>query len=155
MSLELKDLLIDKPVCLIVWKLEVFLDKISQEFSQNNFEVKVLKDESEMEAWLKVEMVKLIILAGENLEELQNFKNLIDNLPIERRRKIFVIYILPSEKTLDPERTFLLSANLLINKNDLELFDKIYSKALLYWEVLYKNYYKTLESYSEEVLSYD
>ncbi len=152
MNLELQDLLIDKPVCLIVWKLEVFLDKISQYFSQNNFEIKIIKNESELEAWLKAEIVKIIILAAESLEELKKFKALIDKLSIKKRRQIFVIYILSSEKTLDPKKTFLLSANLLVNKKDLELFDKIYSKALLYWEVLYKYYYKALENYSEEVL---
>lgn len=152
MTLELKDLLIEKPVCLIVWTLKDSFKQIYQYFLENGFEIKVIESEPELEAWLKVEMVRVIILAGETLEEIKDFKIQIDRLPIERRRQIFLIYILSSEKTLDPERTFLLSANLLINKKDLEFFKKIYSKASLYWEILYKNYYKVLERFSEEVL---
>ncbi|MCS7279892.1 MAG: hypothetical protein NZ530_07560 [Thermodesulfobacteriaceae bacterium] len=153
MTLELKDLLIDKPVCLIYWELKTPLESVSQYFFQNNFEVKILKDKSELEAWLKLEMVKVVICAGNGLEEVQDLKTLLDTLPIEKRRKIFVIYIFPSENTLDPEKTFLLSANLLISEKDLEFFEKIYSKASLYWEILYRNYYKALESFSEEVLT--
>lgn len=147
MTLELKDLLIDKPLCLIYWQLNTPLERISQYFFQNNFEVRVFKNKSELETWLKLEVVKVVICAGNSLEEVQDFKILLDTLPIERRRKIFVTYIFPSENTLDPKKTFLLSANLLISEKDLEFFEKIYSKASLYWEMLYKNYYKALESF--------
>ena len=77
-------------------------------------------------------------------------KFLNEKFPIEKRREIFLIYILPKAKTLDPKETFLLSANLVISEEHLSDFERIYKRAFQYWSILYKDFKTAYERLRKE-----
>lgn len=148
MSLELKDLLIEKPVTLIFWEIENNFETIVS-FFQNETEVKKLEDFEDFQEWVNFVEVRYLVLACKNLERLEEIKKVIDKLDIEKRRKLFIIFISPHLETLDRKKSFLYGVNLVVNERDIKDLDKILSKAKTYWEVLYKAYFTTLEKLIE------
>lgn len=144
------DYLIEKPVCLIFWDLPQGKNKIVDFFSTNT-EIKEIKNKEELLYWLKIGKVKIIILAVYNISDAKEIKETIDDLPAEKRREIFVIFISPEVKTLDPHSTFVFGVNLLLNINDVNFIDKIYKQATQYWEFLYRPYLKTYQKLMEEI----
>jgi len=146
-----QDYLIEKPLCLIFWKLSSDVNSIIKFFQEEkDFEVREIKSIDDLIYWLKIAEAKIILLGINSLEEAKEIKDYIDKkLPIEKRRDIIVIYILPEVNTLNPKETFLLSANLVISEKHLSEFPKIYEKASHYWEILYKDFKKALTKYLE------
>ncbi len=151
MTIRIEDFLVEKPFCLIYWKLSNSLEPVETYFKKEH-EVKHISSPEEIIYWLKVGEVKTVILGASSFEELKDFKEVIEKkIPIEDRRKFFLIYILPSVTTLSSKDAFVLGANLVINPCDLNHFDKLYEKASLYWKSLYKPFYTALEKFLEEI----
>lgn len=147
--LELKDFLIEKPVTLIYWNLEEPYKIILPNF-QSVTEIKSLEDFEDFWEWNKAVNVKYLIIGVKEKEKLEEIKRSLSKLPIDQRRRLFIIYISPHLKTLDRIQAFLYGVNLVVNSNDLENLDKILNKSMVYWEALYKPYYKALEKMWEE-----
>lgn len=151
MSAEYRDYLIQKPLCLIYWSLNSSYNILEKNFSED-FEIREIKSLEDLIYWCKVAFVKLIILGVKDLEEIKEIaKFLNEKLPIGKRREIFLIYVLPSAKTLEPRETFLLSANLVISEDHLSDFERIYQKAFQYWSELYKNFQIAYERFKREI----
>ena len=148
MKKEYQDYLIEKSLCLIYWDLNASLGILKNYFSED-FEIREIKTLEDLIYWCKIALVKIIIFGIKDLEKIKDLvKFLNEKLPIEKRREIFLIYILPKTKTLDPKETFLLSANLVVSEEHLSDFERIYQRAFQYWSILYKDFktaYKRLK----------
>ncbi len=145
-----KDYLLEKPLCLIFWELLKSPEPLKKIFSEI-FEIKEINNTKDLIYWLKISEVRIIILGIKELEiqkEMLNFLN--EKLPIEKRRKIFLILILPQAKTLDPKETFRISANLVIAEDHLLDFERLYQRSLQYWSDLYKEFNFVSERLREE-----
>jgi hypothetical protein len=151
MTLELQDLLLERPVTLILWDLDTKADAILPSLQQET-EIRIISSLEEFWEWLKMVEVQNLIVAVKERDKLQAVKQSLDKLPVDKRRKLFVIFIAPDLNTFDMKDTFLFSANLILNEKDLKEFEKIYSKAKAYWEHLYKPYFTTLNKLIEGAL---
>uniref|UniRef100_A0A7V4JQZ4 Uncharacterized protein n=1 Tax=Thermodesulfobacterium geofontis TaxID=1295609 RepID=A0A7V4JQZ4_9BACT len=148
--IEYQDYLIQKPLSLIYWNLNSTSDILEKYFSKD-FEIREIKTLDDLSYWCKVAEVKVVILGIKDLEEVKEvIKFLNEKLPIYRRREIFLIYVLPKAKTLEPKETFLLSANLVVSEEHLSNFERIYEKAFQYWSDLYKNFKLIYENFKKE-----
>lgn len=147
--LELKDFLIEKPVTLIYWDLDESHQLILP-FFQKETEVKVLENFEDLWDWNKAVTVKYLILGIKEKEQLEKIKKSLGTLPIDQRRKLFIIFISPHLESLNGVQAFLYEANLVVNPKDLENLDKILNKSRIYWEALYKPFNKALEKMWED-----
>ncbi len=151
MKLQLEDLLLEKPVSLIYWELEGEFKKFFS-FLEGETELKVLENLNEFYQWFNALEVKNFMAGVKKAEKIKEINQLLEKLPIERRREIFIIYISPEVETLDTKGSFLYSANLLVNERDLKDMERIYSKAKTYWVNLYKPYFQAMAKFLEEGL---
>ncbi|MFN3568162.1 MAG: hypothetical protein ACK4UR_04535, partial [Caldimicrobium sp.] len=94
--------------------------------------------------------VKYLILCIKEKEQLEKIKKSLGTLPIDQRRKLFIIFISPHLESLNGVQAFLYEANLVVNPKDLENLDKILNKSRIYWEALYKPFNKALEKMWED-----
>ncbi|PMP67070.1 MAG: hypothetical protein C0190_03980 [Thermodesulfobacterium geofontis] len=151
MSVEYRDYLIQKPLCLIYWNLNSPYNIFEKHFSKD-FEIREIKNLDDLSYWCKIALVKAVIFGVKDLEEIKEMtKFLNEKLPIGKRRKMFLIYVLPEAKTLDPKETFLLSANLVVSEDHLSDFERIYQRAYQYWSDLYKDFHFAFEKFKEEI----
>jgi len=149
-EIEYRDYLIEKPLCLIYWNLSLPFDNLINYFSKD-FEIREIKSFEDLMYWCKIALIKVVILGAQKLEEIEDFSRYLnEKMPISKRREIFLIYVLPNAKTLDPRETFLLSANLVLSEKHLSDFEKIYQRALQYWTQLYKDFKSTYERLLKE-----
>lgn len=150
-----KDLLTDKPVMGIFWRLHISPKPILDYFENKEFEIKVVTEREDLVriAFLQG-VLRVLVMGVEELEVVKDFKNFLDfKLPIDLRRNFEIIYVLPGVTSLDPLKTFLLSANLVINSDDLTNFENIYTKARTYWNNLYRYYHQIKEYFLKKELS--
>ncbi len=146
-----QDYLIEKPLCLVYWNLNTSFDTLRNYFL-NDFEIKEIKGLEDLIYWSRIASLKMIIIGVKDLEEVKELTNFLnEKFPITKRRELFLIYVLPEIKTLDPKETFLLSANLVISESHLSDFEKIYQKAHQYWTNLYKDFKFTYEQLKKEI----
>ncbi len=148
MTLDLKDLLLEKPLTAVYWELEEDFTKIIP-FFQEETEVRKLENFEEFWEWIKYVEVRNLVLGYKDQSVFENIKKDLDRIDIEKRRKIFILLISPQLKTLDRKQAFLLGVNLVVHPENLGELDKILNKAKLYWEILYKPYFTTLEKILE------
>jgi len=149
-EIEYRDYLIGKPLCLIYWNLSSPFDNLINYFSED-FEIREIKSFEDLMYWCKIALVKVVILGAQKLEEIEDFSRYLnEKIPISKRREIFLIYVLPNAKTLDPKETFLLSGNLVLSEKHLSDFEKIYQRAFQYWTQLYKDFKSTYERLLKE-----
>jgi len=148
MSLELQDLIVERPVSLIYWKLDSSFRNIQEVLSRET-EVRELKYIEDLLTWLHHTEVKNLIVALPDPEEFKAFNNLFEKITPEKRRELFIIFISPYFKTLDPLLSFLYGVNLVIKEEDLSEFERIFSKARAYWKNLYYPYFKTFSKLAE------
>lgn len=160
MSLELKDLLLDRPLTLCYWELSSPLTPIEAFFKREDVsnaeasfnretEWRVLSEIREISDWVKYAEIENIILGINSVERVKETKKLLDTLPLEKRRNIFIVYITPFFHTLDPKESFIYGANLVVNEGDLKEFGKIYRKSKTYWENLYRPFKIASEKFKE------
>ncbi|MCD6489619.1 MAG: hypothetical protein J7K20_02695 [Thermodesulfobacterium sp.] len=147
---EYQDYLIEKPLCLIYCNLDSNFDIIKKHLYEN-FEIKEIKNLEDLIYWCKIAPVSMVIIGAKKLEEIKELGEFLnEKLPVEKRREIFLIYILPKTKTLDPKETFLLSANLVISEDHISDFKRVYQKASQYWSSLYKDFKSSYEKLKED-----
>ncbi|MGC8871422.1 MAG: hypothetical protein ACP5QC_00885 [Caldimicrobium sp.] len=151
MKLQLEDLLLEKPVSLIYWELEGEFKNFFS-FLEGETELKVLENLNEFYQWFTVLEIRNFMAGVKKAEKIKEINQLLEKLPIEKRREIFIIYISPEVETLDTKGSFLYSANLLVNERDLKDMERIYSKAKTYWVNLYKPYFQAMAKFLEEGL---
>jgi len=137
-EMDFEHLLIEKPIALIFWKLAtestVVKDTLSREM-----EVKDINSLDDFKYWLHIGEVKCLVIGVKDVSEAKDLKEFVDlKLPVEKRRKLFVIYVLPNKRSMHPREIFLLSGNLLLAEEHLSEFPRAYEKAFKYWEYLYK-----------------
>ncbi len=149
MTLELKDLLLEKPVSLIYWELAGDFNKFFS-FLERDTELRSLKALEEIYHWLNAVEIKNFISGVKNVEKIKEINEVLKKLPIEKRREIFVILVSPELKTLDTRESFLYSANLVVNDKDLSEMERIYEKAKIFWLNLYKPFYQIWERILKE-----
>lgn len=142
-----EDLLTDKSLMGIFWKLSISPEPILHYFENKGFEIKIITEKEDLVKLTFLRGVLKVLVIGINeLKVAKDLKNFLDfKLPIELRRDFEIIYVLPEVASLDPLKTFLLSANLLINQNDLPNFENIYTKAKIYWNNHYRHYHQVRE----------
>ncbi len=149
MSLQLEDLLVEKPVSLIYWELDRdFKNFLS--FLERDTEIKILRSLEEFYSWINAVEVKNFIAGVKNSSKIKEINQVLEKLSIEKRRELFIVYISPELKTLDTRESFLYSANLVVNERDLSDLERIYNKAQTYWINLYKPYYQMRMKLLEE-----
>jgi len=148
MSLELQDLIVESPVSLIYWKLGASFRNIQEVLSRET-EVRELKDIEDLLTWLHHTEVKNLIVALPDPEEFKTFNRFLEKITPEKRRELFIIFISPHFKTLDPLLSFLYGVNLIIKEEDLSEFERIFSKARAYWMSLYSPFFKTFSKLTE------
>ncbi|MGC8965237.1 MAG: hypothetical protein ACP5KO_00300 [Caldimicrobium sp.] len=151
MKFQLEDLLLEKPVSLIYWELEGEFKNFFS-FLEGETELKILENLNEFYQWFTVLEIRNFMAGVKKAEKIKEINQLLEKLPIEKRREIFIIYISPEVETLDTKGSFLYSANLLVNERDLKDMERIYSKAKTYWVNLYKPYFQAMAKFLEEEL---
>ncbi|MGC9016615.1 MAG: hypothetical protein ACP5JQ_00315 [Caldimicrobium sp.] len=151
MKFQLEDLLLEKPVSLIYWELEGEFKNFFS-FLEGETELKILENLNEFYQWFTVLEIRNFMAGVKKAEKIKEINQLLEKLPIEKRREIFIIYISPEVETLDTKGSFLYSANLLVNERDLKDMERIYSKAKTYWVNLYKPYFQAMAKFLEEGL---
>ncbi|PMP62691.1 MAG: hypothetical protein C0197_04100 [Caldimicrobium thiodismutans] len=151
MKFQLEDLLLEKPVSLIYWELEGEFKNFFS-FLEGETELKILENLNEFYQWFTVLEIRNFMAGVKKAEKIKEINQLLEKLPIEKRREIFIIYISPEVETLDTKGSFLYSANLLVNERDLKDMERIYSKAKTYWVSLYKPYFQAMAKFLEEEL---
>ncbi|MEZ0344396.1 MAG: hypothetical protein ABWJ99_06320 [Caldimicrobium sp.] len=149
MTLELSDLLLEKPISLIYWELGSDFKNFFS-FLEKESEIRTLKTLEDFHHWINAVEIKNFIAGVKTSEKLKEINQILEKLPIEKRREIFVIFISPELKSLDTRASFLYSANLVVNEGDLPNMEKIYDKARTFWLNLYKPYYQTWNKLMEE-----
>lgn len=142
MSLELKDILIERPITLCLWKSKADWQKIKN-FFEKDTEVKMISHPEEISKWITINEIHNIVVGLDDLQEMKEIKTYLDVIPLERRRKLFVVLVSPKLHTLDPRESFIYSVNLVINTNDLDETARIFQKSKLYWENLYRDFHAT------------
>lgn len=150
MILDLKDLLLERPVTLCYWELAFPLGEVESFFNRET-EWRTLSEIKEISAWIKFAEIRNILIGVHSLERLKEAKELLDTLPLEKRRNIFIVYITPFFHTLDPRESFIYGANLVVNEGDLKEFAKIYQKSKTYWDNLYNPFRATYEKLKEAI----
>ncbi|MGB9760908.1 MAG: hypothetical protein ACPLWD_00235 [Caldimicrobium thiodismutans] len=151
MKFQLEDLLLEKPVSLIYWELEGEFKNFFS-FLEGETELKILENLNEFYQWFTALEIRNFMAGVKKAEKIKEINQLLEKLPIEKRREIFIIYISPEVETLDTKGSFLYSANLLVNERDLKDMERIYSKAKTYWVNLYKPYFQAMAKFLEEEL---
>lgn len=151
MKEKYQDYLVQKPLCLIYWDLNSTYYILEKYFSED-FEIREIKSLDELAYWCKIALVKIVILGVKDLEKIKDMTNFLnEKIPIGKRREIFLIYVLPKVKTLEPKETFLLSANLVISEEHFSDFERIYEKAFQYWSNLYQDFKFAYEKFKKEI----
>ncbi len=148
MKLSLEDLLIEKPLSLFFWKLSSE-EKNFFLFLQKETEFRDIQNFKDFLEWISRSEVQYLILGLENPEELKENLRPFLEIPLEKRRKLFIILVSPKVQTLTNKETFLYGVNLLINSGDLSSVERILQKALLFWRDLYLPYFKAQEKFKE------
>lgn len=150
MKLEYQDYFITKPLCLIYWNLDSSFD-IIQKYLKEDFEIREVKTLEDLISWFGIADVSVVIIGVKELKEINDLMNYLnEKLPIEKRRELFLIYVLPKVKTFNSKATFLLNANLIISEENISDFERIYKKAQQYWTSLYRDFKLFYEKLKEK-----
>lgn len=139
MTIDLKELLIEKPVTLCYWKLGENWH-ILKEYFEKETEFKLISTPEEISSWVIATDVHNIIIGLEDPKTIKEITPHIEAIPLEKRRKIFLLLVSPGVTSLDPKQAFLYSVNLVLNPADMMELERIYLKCKRYWENLYKGF---------------
>ncbi|QER42182.1 hypothetical protein F1847_05265 [Thermodesulfobacterium sp. TA1] len=148
MVVETSDLFLQKPIVAFFWKLPISFQPIAEWFEKHKgYTIRETKNQEDLVFWIKNKLLKVVVIGVNSLEEAKELKQFLDfKISIELRRELELIYVCPEAETLDPKKTFLWSANLILNPQHLKEFETVYNKSLSYWEEVY-NYFKRIQNY--------
>jgi hypothetical protein len=140
-----------KPLTLVHWKLKEPKALIEELFSQET-ELRLIEDPNEVIPLLyRYKILNLVIGAQSSEDFKKEWLPVLQKVPLNQRREIFVLLVLPSAKTFDPWQTFLHSVNLLVSVEDLKDLPLHLEQAKQYFYELYEPYFRALRKFVEEL----
>jgi hypothetical protein len=140
-----------KPLTLVHWKLKEPKALIEELFSQET-ELRPIEDPNEVIPLLyRYKILNLVIGAQSSEDFKKEWLPVLQKVPLNQRREIFVLLVLPSAKTFDPWQTFLHSVNLLVSVYDLKDLPLYLEQAKQYFYELYEPYFRALRNFVEEL----
>jgi len=140
-----------KPLTVIHWKIEEPTGLIEELFSQET-ELKSIEDPKEVIPLLYRYKILYLVIGAQSSEDFKNeWLPVLQKVPFNQRREIFVLLVLPSAKTFDPWQTFLHSVNLLVSVEDLKYLPFYLEQAKQYFYELYEPYFRAMRKFAEEL----
>jgi len=140
-----------KPLTVMHWKLKEPTGLIEDLFSQET-ELRPIEDPNEVIPLLyRYKILNLVIGAQSSEDFKKEWFPVLQKVPLNQRREIFVLLVLPSAKTFDPWQTFLHSVNLLLSVYDLKDLPLHLERAKQYFNELYEPYFRAMKKVAEEL----
>ena len=118
------------------------------------YEVRLINQQDDIRSRLRYHIYDLILLyqnGPEAKDDLTNIQKYISSLPMDMRRKIFVVYVHPRGNRLDSMQAFSMGADVTISPSDLKNLSEILSPALDAKEIAYKVFFECKAKVEEEV----
>jgi predicted Zn finger-like uncharacterized protein len=91
------------------------------------------------------------LLFPDDPEGGQKILGRINSRKADERRKMFVIVISETGKTIGPQSAFFHGGNILVQKQDLRRLDALLQEGLRYFQEMYGNYYQLLQDSPERL----
>jgi hypothetical protein len=140
-----------KPLTVVHWKVEEPTGLIEDLFSQET-EIRPIEDPNELIPLLYRHKVLYLVIGAQSSEDFKKeWLPVLQKVPLNQRREIFVLLVLPSAKTFDAWQTFLHSVNLLVSVNDLKDLPLHLERAKQYFYELYEPYFRAMRKFVEEL----
>jgi hypothetical protein len=140
-----------KPLTVVHWKLKESMGLIEDIFSQET-EIRPIEDPNELIPLLYRHKVLYLVIGSQSSEDFkEEWFPVLQKVPLNQRREIFVLLVLPSAKTFDPWQTFLHSVNLLLSIEDLKDLPLYLEQAKQYFNELYEPYFRAMRKFVEEL----
>lgn len=150
-EIAIDDFLFDKPLALVFWEGIPGREDFLEELSGLGYEGRTINRPSLLIQWLRYHTPALLVLACEE-EGLQPFLEILNRLALPERRQIFVAWISPEAKTLDPKTAFLKSIQLVIGREDLARFGEILNRGKQIWDEFYASFREVQEQMKESLI---
>jgi hypothetical protein len=143
--------IIVKPLTVMHWKLKEPKALIEELFSQET-ELKPIEDPKEVIPLLYRYKISNIVIGAQSSEDFKKeWLPVLQKVPLNQRREVFVLLVLLSAKAFDPWQTFLHSVNLLVSVYDLKDLPLHLERAKQYFYELYEPYFRALRKFAEEL----
>jgi hypothetical protein len=140
-----------KPLTVMHWKVEEPTGLIEELFSQET-EIRPIEDPNEVIPLLYRHKILNLVIGAQSSEDFKKeWFPVLQKVPLNQRREIFVLLVLPSAKTFDPWQTFLHSVNLLVSVYDLKDLPLYLEQAKQYFNELYEPYFRAMRNFVEEL----
>ena len=140
-----------KPLTVVHWKLKEPTGLIEDIFSQET-EIRPIEDPNELIPLLYRHKVLYLVIGAQSSEDFKKeWLPVLQKVPLNQRREIFVLLVLPFAKTFDPWQTFLHSVNLLLSVDDLKDLPFHLERAKQYFNELYEPYFRAMRKFVEEL----
>ena len=140
-----------KPLTVVHWKVEEPTGLIEDLFSQET-EIRPIEDPNELIPLLYRHKVLYLVIGAQSSEDFKKeWLPVLQKVPLNQRREIFVLLVLPSAKTFDAWQTFLHSVNLLVSVDDLKDLPLHLERAKQYFYELYEPYFRAMRKFVEEL----
>jgi len=140
-----------KPLTVVHWKVEEPTGLIEELFSQET-ELRPIEDPNEVIPLLYRHKILNLVIGAQSSEDFKKeWLPVLQKVPLNQRREIFVLLVLPSAKAFDPWQTFLHSVNLLVSAYDLKDLPLHLERAKQYFYELYEPYFRALRKFVEEL----
>jgi hypothetical protein len=140
-----------KPLTLVHWKLKEPPGLVEDLFSQET-EIRAIEDPNALIPLLYRHKVLYLVIGAQSSEDFKKeWFPVLQKVPLNQRREIFVLLVLPSAKTFDPWQTFLHSVNLLVSVYDLKDLPLYLEQAKQYFNELYEPYFRAMRKFVEEL----
>lgn len=138
----------EKPKALICEDEQIFQEVLKESIERLGYEVEIAPSSKMACEILKKNEYHLVTVDNRFPDDPEGgFKilNIINSLPPEKRRKIFVAFISADLATMDTNSAFVYGANLIIAKKDIRKIETIISQGMEENEKRYKTFYEVLE----------
>ncbi len=145
---------IDRPLALVYWDISDNQEDFLETLHSLGFEARVLKQPSYLGQWLRFHTPTLLVMACEELKKAALLFKILDSIPSFEKRDIFLIWISPKVRTLDPRQALIHSVHLVVNTKDLPRFKEIYNRSRKIWEEFYAPFRRVQEQIVEEAESH-
>jgi len=140
-----------KPLTVVRWKVEEPTGLIEDFFSQET-EIRPIEDPNELISLLYRHKVLYLVIGAQSSEDFKKeWFPVLQKVPLNQRRELFVLLVLPSAKSFDAWQTFLHSVNLLVSVDDLKDLPLHLERAKQYFYELYEPYFRAMRKFVEEL----
>jgi|GEM_PF-1268518 len=140
-----------KPLTVVHCKVEELTGLIEELFSQET-ELKPIEDPNEVIPLLYRHKILNLVIGAQSSEDFKKeWLPVLQKVPLNSRREIFVLLVLPSAKAFDPWQAFLHSVNLLVSVEELKDLPFHLERAKQYFYELYEPYFRAVRKVAEEM----